>query len=329
MGTYYKATYLDSLGRDFKPAIDSLLKAVNDEISTYVPTSTISKFNQTDSLFDLNMSFQAYTNCLKKPGLCGTVANKHFYANFVAASLAYAKTNGAFDATVMPLVNYWGFGYKPHKAVEKADSVVIDSLRQFVGFKNVALSDRNGIAALKKMKPGVQLDFGGTGQGYGVDAISEFLELQGVKQYLVDVGGECRARGKNPKGEWWTVGINTPKPEAPLDDYTQVVRLENSSVSTSGNYRNFYEVNGKKYSHFISPFTGFPQQSNLLSVSVFAKDCLTPDAMATGFMVMGLDAAFEFAERDPDLDALFIYSDEQGNLQVKYTSGAPIIRDEG
>ena len=289
MGTYYKVTYLDSLGRDFKKPVDSLLEVVNNEISTYIPSSTVSQFNKADSTFETGMLFAAYADCAADVRKCGAVKNRHFYANFLIAQVSYQVTQKAFDPTIMPLVNYWGFGYTPHKPVEKVDSLQVDSLLQYVGFGKVEVLDQDGYAVLKKSAPGVQLDFGGTGQGYGIDVIAELLEINGIKNYLVDVGGECRARGKNPDGEWWTIGINTPRPEAELTEFTRIIQLENKSVSTSGNYRNFYEVNGGKYSHFIDPRTGFPEKSTLLSASVFSRNCLEPDAFATGFMVLGLD----------------------------------------
>lgn len=323
MGTYYKVTYFDSLNRDFKKPVDSLLEVVNHEISTYIPTSTISRFNQADSTLELGLLFAAYADCVADPRKCGTVTNRHFYANLLAAKVANQLTQQAFDPTIMPLVNYWGFGYTPHEPVKMIDSLKVDSLLQYVGFEKVQVLDKAGYAVLKKNSPGVQLDFGGTGQGYGIDAIAEFLEINGIRNYLVDIGGECRARGKNPTGGWWTIGINTPRPEAEITEFTQVIQLENLSVSTSGNYRNFYEVDGGKYSHFIDPRTGFPEKSNLLSASVFGRNCLEPDAFATGFMVLGLDKAYNLAMqlREQGIEALFIYSDEKGNLLTKYTPG--------
>ncbi len=321
MGTYFKVTYQDSLDRDFFSSIDSLLKAVNNEISTYEPNSTISRFNKADSVFALELDLKAYSQCMGNPAVCGQLNNRHFYTNLMAADMAYQRTQHAFDPTIMPLVNYWGFGYTPHKAVEKVDSLMVDSLMQYVGFEKLEITDRDGFAILKKSKPGVQLDFGGTGQGYGVDIVAEFIELKGIKNYLVDIGGESRGRGKNPKGEWWTIGINTPKPEADVTDFTRIIQLKDLSVSTSGNYRNFHEMDGQKYSHFISPSTGFPEKSTLLSVSVFGKDCLTPDALATGFMVLGLEKSFTLASQLDYIEALFIYSDEKGELLYKYTPG--------
>ena len=321
MGTYYKVTYQDSLNRDFGKSIDSLLVQINHEISTYEPNSTISQFNQASEPFNTGLFFKEYANCLSDYRTCPRVKNRHFHANFLMAKVAYERTRHAFDPTVMALVNYWGFGYTPKRAVTQVDSLKIDSLMQYVGFDKIKMTDENGYAIISKASPSMMIDFGGTGQGYGIDAVSDFLENRGIDNYLVDIGGESRARGKNPHGAWWTIGINTPSSDAAVTDYTQVIELRNMSVSTSGNYRNFYEVNGGKYSHFISPVTGFPEKSNLLSASVFSKNCTYPDALATGFMVLGLDEAFTLADQLDDIEALFIYSDENGEMQVKYTSG--------
>lgn len=321
MGTYYKVTYLDSLERDFSRPIDSLLIAINQEISTYIPESTVSQLNQSTTPYNTQLFFKDYANCLSDFRTCPKVKNQHFHANFLIAKVVYERTRHAFDPTVMSLVNYWGFGYTPKRPVTEVDSLRIDSLKQFVGFDKVKMTDENGYAMVAKQHPNIHLDFGGTGQGYGIDAVSEFLENKGVQHYLTDIGGESRARGKNPRGKWWTIGINTPSSDAAVTDFTQIIQLRNNSVSTSGNYRNFYEVDGGKYSHFISPLTGFPEKSSLLSASVFSKDCTYPDALATGFMVMGLEEAFTLAEQLEDIEALFIYSDETGQMQIKQTSG--------
>ncbi len=323
MGTYYKVAYRDSLNRIFKAGIDSVFQAVNNEISTYIPTSTISRFNQADSAFELGMRFGAYADCVADLRKCGEVPNRHFYANLLSAKVANQLTRQAFDPTIMPLVNYWGFGYTPHDAVKKVDSLRVDSLMAYVGFEKVQVLDHLGYAVLKKSSPGVQLDFGGIGKGYGADAIGEFLELNGIGDYMVDIGGEVRARGKNPSGGWWTIGVNTPRADAELTDVTLKVLLENMSVATSGNYRNFHEIDGARYSHIIDPRSGFSEKSSLLSVSVFGKNCVEPDAFATGFMVLGLEEAFELARQlgPQGIEALFIYSDEKGNLLTKYTEG--------
>ena len=331
MGTYYKVTYEDSLRRDFSRPIDSLLVKINSEINTYEPNSTVTRFNNsTEKSFKLGTDFKACANCIKYPQMCGAVRNKHMYANFLVAKVAHERTRHAFDPTVMPLVNYWGFGYTPKKAVTNVDSLKIDSLMQYVGFEKVKMFDDHGFAALQKSSPEIKIDFGGTGQGYGIDEVGIFLEQMGIENYLVDIGGECRARGKNPYNDWWTIGINTPKSDAAVTDFTRIVKLKNLSVSTSGNYRNFYEVDGKKYSHFISPFTGFPEKRTLLSASVFGENCTFPDALATGFMVLGVDEAYDLADQLEGIEALFIYADENGDLLVKYTPGveAYLVDDE-
>ena len=321
MGTYYKVTYEDSLKRDFSKEIDALLIAINNEISTYEPNSTVSQVNKIESSYNTGLFFKDYVNCLSDHRTCPRVKNRHFHNNFRMAKVAHERTRHAFDPTVMALVNYWGFGYTPKRPVTNVDSMKIDSLMQYVGFNKIRMTDDGGYAVIIKASAGMMMDFGGTGQGYGIDAVSEFLENRDIKNYLVDIGGESRARGRNKQGNWWRIGINTPSSDAAVTDYNQIIELRNMAVSTSGNYRNFYEVGGKKYSHFISPKTGFPEKSNLLSVSVFSETCTYPDALATGFMVLGLDKSFTLAEQLEGIEALFIYSDDNGGMKTKHTSG--------
>lgn len=310
MGTYYKMTYSDSLNRDFSKEIDQLLLDINDEVSTYIPTSTISKFNQAQSELDVT----------------GKV---HFLGNLKGALKVYQQSNGAFDPTVMPLVNYWGFGYTEKKPVTDVDRVKIDSLMQFVGSDKIQLVENGNQTILKKSKPGVQLDFSGIATGYALDTIGRFFEVRGIKNYLADIGGEQRARGVNARGKIWTIGINIPEESASKTDILTTVELKDWTISTSGNYRNYYEVNGVKYSHTINPKTGFPERNTLLSSTVFSADCIDADAWATGFMVMGTDKAFESAEQNPEIEAFFIYSNPSDTtLQVKYTSGLKKLFDK-
>ena len=171
MGTYYKVTYQDILERDFSFSIDSLLKVINNEISTYEPNSTISRFNKSEGNFETGMYFKSYANCLSDFRTCPKVRNRHFHANFLMAKVAHERTRHAFDPTVMSLVNYWGFGYTPKRPVTDADSLKIDSLKQYVGFGKVKMFDEEGYAVLSKEDPNIQIDFGGTGQGYGLSLI--------------------------------------------------------------------------------------------------------------------------------------------------------------
>lgn len=310
MGTTYTVKYADREGRDFQSAIDSLLEAINLEVSTYIDSSTISRLNQADSLF-----LPGYD---PRTGAWGTYANPHFWINYEKAKEVFERSGGSFDPTVMPLVNYWGFGYTEKKPVTNIDSLKIDSLMAFVGLSRAIAAEGRQIV---KRYPGVQLDFSALAKGYGVDAVGLLLESKGVSDYLVEIGGELRAKGKNAEGAWWNVGINTPQEEASTSAIQMAFPLENQAIATSGNYRNFYEVNGQKFSHTINPKTGFPERSVLLSASVFAPDCMTADAYATAFMVMGKDKALPLAEELPNLEAYFIYSDESGNMLTAYTSG--------
>ena len=302
MGTYYRITYGDSLNRDFQETIEQFLKAFNDEVSTYIPTSTISQFNQATA--ELDIAGKAY-----------------FAGNLEKSRWVFEQSEGAFDPTVMPLVNYWGFGYTPKKPVTKVDSAAVDSLRQLVGFNLVRLEN----TTLKKARSGVQLDFSAIAKGYAIDEIANLLNQKGVRNFLIDIGGEARAQGINAEGKVWTVGINVPKEDAALTDIQVAVALPNRSIATSGNYRNFYEVNGVKYGHEINPKTGYPERNTLLSASVFADDCATADAWATAFMIMGLERAYATALQLEGIEAYLIYGAPDGSLQVKYTPGIEVL----
>lgn len=312
MGTYWRVTYDDSLGRAFQQPIEVLLDAVNLDISTYIENSTVSRFNRAADTIVLDEK-----------------NNEHFFRNFRMAQEAFQSSQGAFDITIMPLVNYWGFGYTGKKEVTAVDSTAIDSLIHLVGMKNVTLTaESGGKWVLRKSRPEVQLDFGGTGQGYGVDVISELLDKAGLTNYLVDVGGEQRSKGVSPRGDDWRIGINVPREGAAEDEIQTAIPLHNWSVSTSGNYRNFYEVNGVKYSHTINTKTGFPERNTLLSASVFATQCLHADAYATTFMALGVDKAFDLATQLPGIEAYFIYSRPDGQMAVRYTDGLKPLFDK-
>jgi thiamine biosynthesis lipoprotein len=319
MGTYYRVTYSQENEASYQAEIDGLLRIINLEVSTYINHSTISKFNQADTAFSLNY--------LPETQESTAYPNAHFLANFKKAKEVYQQTQGYFDPTVMPLVNYWGFGYDEKKKVERVDSLLVDSLKQLVGFDKVALDmDQK---RLTKSAPGVQLDFSAIAKGYAVDEIARLLsEEKGVANYLVDIGGEVVARGVNAKGNVWKIGINVPKEGASTNEIQTAVSLENQALATSGNYRNFYEVEGNKYSHTISPQTGFPERNTLLSASVFASDCMTADAYATAFMVMGPERAFRAASQHKEIEAYFIIGNLNGGMEVKYTSGLATLFEQ-
>lgn len=291
MGTTYNITYEGN--QHLKEAVDSVLLAVNADVNTYDEKSTISNFNNSKVGLDLNEQ-----------------RHKHFLANYNTAYKIARLTDGAFDPTVMPLVNYWGFGYTPKKPVTAVDSSKVDSLLQLVGTDK--LSYQNTI--LEKTSEGVQLDFSALAKGYGVDEVGRLLEAQDITNYMVEIGGEVRARGANAKGTSWTIGINQPIEGASTTDLQASLALTNESVATSGNYRNFYEVDGVKYSHTISPKTGFPERNRMLSASIVAEDCMIADAYATACMVLDVDAAKTLVTLTDGIEAYFIYSAEDGSM---------------
>ena len=295
MGTYYRVTFSDTV--NYKVDLDSILQSINDEVSTYIPESTISQFNKASE------------------GI--TLKEGYFIDNLKIAGDLYRKSSGFYDPTVMPLVNYWGFGYDGKSRVEKIDSVEIGEIMKSIGYDKIDLiSDSTGYT-LKKSIAEVELDFSSVAKGYAVDKLGEFLSQKGVGNYLVDIGGEMLMKGKNPKGLSWSIGINTPDEEAGLRESIQYVKLSDKAVATSGNYRNFYESNGVKISHTINPLTGFPERTNLLSVTIIAPDCASADAWATACMVLGTKRTEDILKDEKDIDACLIYADRD-DIKIKY-----------
>lgn len=288
MGTTYRVVYLDKSSRDFKNEVDSLLKVFNQSLSTYIPDSELSQFNQGDSLvFDLPYMLPV----LKK------------------SKEIYDITEGAFDPTVGPLVNAWGFG--PEGAQPK-DSIAIQNLLPLIGFDLITFDEK----VMKKAKPGVYLDFSAVAKGYAVDVVAEYLEEKGISNMLIEIGGELVAKGNNDQGELWKVGINRADEGDFSNDVFSIIALDNKGMATSGNYRNYYEVDSVKYSHTISPFTGEPVQHSLLSATVLASDCMTADAYATSMMVLGTEKSIALLDKVNELEAFLIYHDEAGNLKT-------------
>jgi len=293
-GSTYHITYYDSLHRDFQKEIDQLLKQFDESLSTYLPSSVISKINANEK---------------------NVVVDDYFITCFNKAKEIWKNTEGAFDPTVYPLVNAWGFG--PGKK-QKIDKLLIDSLLTFVGFHLIELKGHR----IEKKDLRVSLDFNAFAQGYAVDLVSDFLVSKHINAFIVEIGGEVYAKGKKFNGDNWTVGIEQPidnkETENPLK---AIAKLENLAIATSGNYRRFTIENGIKYAHHIDPKTGYPTKDNLLSVSVFSDKCIVSDAYATGLLVMGLEKAKEYLNKHRDLEAYLIYADEQGNFKIYETPG--------
>ena len=243
------------------------------------------------------------------------VADSIYTTVFRKSMEVSARTDGAFDVTVAPLVNAWGFGFSKRA---KVDQAMVDSLLPLVGYKNVKLL--NGKLVKKDLR--MRIDFDAIAQGYSSDWLASFLERKGIKNYLIDVGGEVLGHGSKLDGQLWSVAIEMPARNSEDDRKIQaILSLENKAISTSGSYRKYYEENGVRYSHTIDPTNGYPVKHNLLSVSVLATDCITADAYATAFMVMGLEKSKTFLKNHPELDGYFISDDQHGGFAVFYTSG--------
>ena len=291
-GTIYKITYQhqDDLHQDIKEA----LKEVDNSLSPYNPNSIITSINNNKD----------------------TLLNEHFTHVFNLSQKISAETEGAFDITVAPLVNAWGFGFKHSIDV---DSHTIDSLCQFIGYQKIKLEgDR-----IVKEDPRTMLDCSSIAKGYGVDRVARVLDQKGVQHYMVDIGGEVVVKGKNPHMKTWRIGINKPIEDSLSVNQELQTILEVSGVgmATSGNYRKFYYKDGKRYAHTIDPRLGCPVQHNILSATVIANDCTTADAYATAFMVMGLEKSLEFCKKHPELNAYFICAGSGDSYEIHFTPG--------
>ncbi len=293
-GTTFHITYYDSLERDFQIDVLTILDDFDQSLSTYIPTSIISRINQGEE---------------------NVKVDKYFITCFNQAKEIWKSTKGNFDPTVYPLVNAWGFGPGKKQKIEKE---IIDSLLQFVGFDLIELKGEN----VKKKDPRVSLDFNAFAQGYSVDVVSDFFKSKGLTSFIVEIGGEVYAQGKQENGQNWLIGIEQPFDNKETGNpLKEIIKLENLAVATSGNNRRFFVENGVKYAHHIDPKTGYPAKNTLLSASIFAEKCIVSDATATGILVMGLEKAKKYLKRHREIEAYLIYSDEQGNFQVYETPG--------
>ena len=289
-GTVYNITYESD--KDLQKEIEAELQKVDNSLSPFNPTSVISKINRNENVEIDDM----------------------FAEVFSLAEKISAETDGAFDITVAPMVNAWGFGFKTGNM---PDSRQLDSLRAIVGFHKVALE--NGRVVKKNRR--TMLDCSAIAKGYGCDVVARFLQGKGIKNYMVEIGGEIVTCGVNDQRMPWKIGVTKPTDDSLSvnEELQTVLNVTNKAMATCGNYRNFYYKNGKKYAHTIDPKTGCPVQHNILSATVLADDCATADAYATSFMVLGLDKAKKVLEKHPELMAYFIYSDKNGKNAVWFS----------
>ena len=291
-GTMYNITYESE--NSLRLDIDKELDNFNNSLSMFNPNSIISLSNKNE---DVTVD-SLFTNVFQK-----------------AMSISEA-TDGCFDITVAPLVNAWGFGFSESMNMNKAK---VDSILKFIGWQKVQLKDNKVV----KQDPRIMLDCSAIAKGYSVDVIANLLRRKGVKNFMVDIGGEVVVSGVNASGNNWRIGVSKPDddPLSRNNNLQTILDITDLGIATSGNYRNFYYKDGMKYAHTIDPKTGYPVQDRILSATVIAQDCMTADAYATAFMVMGLDRAKEMTEQHPELDAYFIYSDDKGNYQTYMTDG--------
>lgn len=290
MGTSYTVKVVAELdGREqvrLQEQLDRLLRSVNAQMSTFMPDSEISRFNASASTewFDVSKDFAEVAALAKEVS---------------------ADSAGAFDATVMPLVDAWGFGPKP-KATRWLEPREIERMRSTIGMENLTI--RLEQPALRKAHPALSLDLSAIAKGFGVDKLAAFLEGAGYARYMVEIGGEIRVSGRNPKGSPWMLGI-----ESPIDKVRaahRIVALDRGAMATSGDYRNYHEIEGKRASHAIDPRTGYPIKHRLVSVTVIDDTCARADAWATALLVLGPDEGLRLAEQQRLAAYLLVMTDE-------------------
>ena len=292
-GSYYAITYYDEQGRNFQQEIDSIFHAVDVSVNLWVDTSVISKVNRNEEV----------------------KLDSIFVDNFRIAQEAASLSDGYFDPTISPIVAAWGFSYKHGDTITPQ---LIDSLKQLVDYRNIRIEEGKVV----KANPAMTLDFNAIAQGYTSDLIASFLDSQGIKNYLIDTGGEIMARGEKPNDQPWIVGIEKP---ADNWDSEQVVHtriaLHDKGLVTSGSTRKYVERNGKRYSHCIDPKTGYPVEHNVLSVTVLAENSVWADALASICMVMGMEKSLPLIESIDGVEAYYIYVNEQNALETFATDG--------
>ncbi len=301
MGTTYQVKVVTPLGADvsgLKEKIDRRLAEINQSMSTYIADSEINRFNAMTSLtaaFNISDDFKNVVQ---------------------VAEQIYKLSEGAWDGTIKPLVDRWGFGSGELKKIPSEKE--IKALLTGVGFEHLIISKAG---YLKKRKPDLSLDFGSIAKGYGVDQLAALVKAGGFENYLVEIGGEVYTSGRNKNGDFWKVGINQPAKDAPVNEVYQVVPLKNQALATSGSYRNYIEIKGKFYSHIIDPRTGFPVNNGVVSVSIRADSCTFADGLATAVMVMGPEKGLELVNRLDQVEAMIILRRKGGQLVDYYSKG--------
>ena len=292
-GSYYAITYYDEQNRNFQREIDSIFHAVDMSVNLWVDSSIISKVNRNEDV----------------------TLDSIFIGNFNIAQKAAVLSNGYFDPTISPIVAAWGFSYKSGDSITPQ---LIDSLKPLVDYRKVRIENGKVIKEI----PEITLDFNAIAQGYTSDLIASFLESRGIKNYLVDTGGEIMAKGEKANGQPWIVGIEKPAENMDSERIVQTcIALRDKGLVTSGSSRKYVERDGKRYSHCIDPKTGYPVEHQVLSVTVMAENSVCADALASIGMVMGLEKSLQLFQSMENVEAYYIFVNEQGELETFATEG--------
>jgi thiamine biosynthesis lipoprotein len=293
-GTSYAVIYGGNI--NFQKKIDSLFYVINKSMSTYQTNSDISKLNRNETID----------------------VDTHFSRVLEKSIEVYKSTNGIFDPTIGTIVNALGFG--PEKKTERIDSLIIDSLMQYVGLDKVRYTNHK----VAKKHPQTFIDFNAIAKGYAVDVIAVFLESKNIANYLVEIGGEIRSKGINEvKGSTWTVGIDMPNFDG-SQSVLKAITIKDQAMATSGTYRKFkIDEKGNRYAHIIDANSGYPSKSNILSVSVIAEDCMTADAYATAFQAMGIENVSRFLQSHPELQVFLVFENDEQEIETMALNGFP------
>jgi len=290
MGTFYTIKFISTQKESpavWKNKVDVRLKEVNKKLSMYDPESELSRFNRQKISIPVHIS-------------------SDFYTLLLTAKKLYQMTDGSWDGTVKPLVDLWGFGTKKRtNQIPEPDKITLAVSK--TGFNHIHIKKPQMIYKTTD----VTLDLGSIAKGYGVDAIATLFTSSGIQDLLVEIGGELYASGKNKKGEYWSVGISRPDKQFANQSLYKIVRLNNQALATSGNYRNFFEINGKTFSHIIDPKTGFPVDNQIVSASVISKDCTFADGLATALMIMDVQKGIKLVNRLEQTECLIIQKKDQ------------------
>lgn len=301
MGTTYHIKVVTGYFKNLeslKKKIDMRLEEINRSMSTYIKDSEISRFNtkkNSGEKFD---------------------ASDDFLHVMIIAENVYKLTDGAWDGTIKPLVDLWGFGVLEKRRIPPKEE--INKLLPDIGFGHIEISSNGYIT---KRKASISLDLSSIAKGYGVDQIAELIRINGIENFLVEIGGEVYASGFRKDGKQWRVGINRPNKDAPYDQVYKILSLHDNALATSGDYRNFFEMDGRRYSHVLDPRTGYPVINRVVSVSIIADTCTFADGLATAIMVLGHEKGLELVNRLDGVECLIIVEKKDGTLIDFYSKG--------